>query len=301
MNELNIDSGRANSSPGQGACRKDQTARCGTDSVRSSGWLESRFMDGASAFLPQTFMEHNLKFARVPRRPDNLHRPLNRTGPVARCLCLRDERAMSARAVGVLLRAATDHSGGERVTRGLVGKSSTAMLTFPDGRLGCWQGISLPYSIFDRSACASRGDHREQTSARCWSISDRTGQGAPSRVAQTEAGDGHVRRPVPQCRRLKLESSPAGQRRKLKLLRHGPRMTEKAWLFRAAIDGVSPVTMLRHRTRDISTLHAGDISAVATPIGRAHSKLVQNDPLSCWRKQRRDGRYYRAGVCANGV
>lgn len=39
---------------------------------------------------------HNAKFAKAPRRPDNLHRPLNvEPDRLRNILCLRDERRVS--------------------------------------------------------------------------------------------------------------------------------------------------------------------------------------------------------------
>tara|TARA_Y100000588_G_C13587888_1_gene641606 strand:+ start:227 stop:517 length:291 start_codon:yes stop_codon:yes gene_type:complete len=49
-----------------------------------------------SSFLPGFIERYNAKFAKVPRRPDNLHRALNVEPDRLRgILCLRDERYVS--------------------------------------------------------------------------------------------------------------------------------------------------------------------------------------------------------------
>ena len=107
-------------------------------------------MDAANAFLPAFMARYNAKFAKTPRRPDNLHRPLN-TEPdrLADVLCWRDERY-----VGNQLAFSYDRQriilAENEITRGLPGKYVDSY-AFPDGRLEFrWKGVSLPYSVFDK-------------------------------------------------------------------------------------------------------------------------------------------------------
>ena len=149
LNELNIEILCANSSQAKG--RVERANRTLQDrlvkELRLAGISD---MEAANAFLP-TFMErYNAKFAKTPRCPDNLHRPLN-TEPdrLADVLCWRDERY-----VGNQLAFSYDRQriilAENEVTRGLPGRYVDSY-EFPDGRLEFrWKGVSLPYSVFDK-------------------------------------------------------------------------------------------------------------------------------------------------------
>lgn len=149
LNELNIEILCANSSQAKG--RVERANRTLQDrlvkELRLAGISD---MEAGNAFLP-TFMErYNAKFAKVPRRPDNLHRPLN-TEPdrLADVLCWRDERY-----VGNQLAFSYDRQriilAKNEITRGLPGKYVDSY-EYPDGRLEFrWKGVSLPYSVFDK-------------------------------------------------------------------------------------------------------------------------------------------------------
>ena len=149
MNELNIEILCANSSQAKG--RVERANRTLQDrlvkELRLAGISD---MDAANAFLPAFMARYNAKFAKTPRRPDNLHRPLN-TEPdrLADVLCWRDERY-----VGNQLAFSYDRQriilAENEITRGLPGKYVDSY-AFPDGRLEFrWKGVSLPYSVFDK-------------------------------------------------------------------------------------------------------------------------------------------------------
>jgi hypothetical protein len=149
LNELNIEILCANSSQAKG--RVERANRTLQDrlvkELRLAGLSD---MDAANAFLPAFMERYNAKFAKTPRRPDNLHRPLN-TEPdrLADVLCWRDERY-----VGNQLAFSYDRQriilAENEVTRGLPGKYVDSF-EFPDGRLEFrWKGVSLPYSVFDK-------------------------------------------------------------------------------------------------------------------------------------------------------
>ncbi len=149
LNELNIEILCANSSQAKG--RVERANRTLQDrlvkELRLAGISD---MDAANAFLPAFRDHYNKKFAKPPRRPDNLHRPLN-TEPdrLADVLCWRDERY-----VGNQLAFSYDRQRiilqENEITRGLPGKY-VDRYEFPDGRLEFrWKGVSLPYSVFDK-------------------------------------------------------------------------------------------------------------------------------------------------------
>lgn len=149
MNELNIEILCANSSQAKG--RVERANRTLQDrlvkELRLAGISD---MEAANAFLPGFMARYNARFAKVPRRPDNLHRPLNiEPGRLRDVLCLRDERYVGTQLAFSFERQRIILTENE-ITRGLVGKYVDSY-AFPDGRLEFrWQGISLPYSVFDK-------------------------------------------------------------------------------------------------------------------------------------------------------
>jgi transposase len=149
MNDLNIEILCANSSQAKG--RVERANRTLQDrlvkELRLAGISD---MDAGNAFLPGFMERYNARFAKVPRRPDDLHRPLNvEPGRLRDILCLRDERY-----VGQQLAFSYDRRRiileENEITRGLPGKYVDSY-EFADGRLEFrWKGISLPYSAFDK-------------------------------------------------------------------------------------------------------------------------------------------------------
>jgi hypothetical protein len=107
-------------------------------------------MAAGNAFLPGFIERYNAKFAKLPRRPDNLHRSLDVEPDRLRdILCLRDERY-----VGQQLTFSYDRQRiileENEITRGLAGKYVDSY-EFADGRLEFrWKGVALPYSAFDK-------------------------------------------------------------------------------------------------------------------------------------------------------
>jgi len=149
LNELNIEILCANSSQAKG--RVERANRTLQDrlvkELRLAGISD---MTAANAFLPAFIERYNAKFAKTPRRPDNLHRPLN-TEPdrLVDMLCWRDERYVSQQLAFSYDRQRIILAENE-ITRGLPGKYVDSY-EYPDGRLEFrWKGISLPYSVFDK-------------------------------------------------------------------------------------------------------------------------------------------------------
>lgn len=149
LNELNIEILCANSSQAKG--RVERANRTLQDrlvkELRLAGISD---MQSANAFLPIFMERYNARFAKAPRRPDDLHRALN-VAPdrLADILCFRDERyvgqqlAFSYQRLRIILQE-------NEITRGLPGKYVDSY-EFPDGRLEFrWKGVSLPYSVFDK-------------------------------------------------------------------------------------------------------------------------------------------------------
>ena len=149
LNELNVEILCANSSQAKG--RVERANRTLQDrlvkELRLNGISD---MDAGNAFLPGFMERYNFKFARVARKPDNLHRPLN-TEPdrLADLLCWRDKRCVSQQLTFIYERRRYMLEKTE-LARGLVGEHVDTY-AFPDGRFEArWKGLSLPYSVFDR-------------------------------------------------------------------------------------------------------------------------------------------------------
>ncbi len=106
-------------------------------------------MAAANAFLPSFVARHNLRFARTPARPDDLHRPLELAPDRLRdVLCWRDQRYVGQQLTLTYERKRIMLEKTE-VTRGLVGQY-VETYAFPDGRLEVrWNGVSLSYRAFD--------------------------------------------------------------------------------------------------------------------------------------------------------
>lgn len=149
MNELNIEILCANSSQAKG--RVERANRTLQDrlvkEMRLAGISDP---ENGNAFLPGFMERYNARFAKVPRRSDNLHRALNVEPDRMRdILCHRDERYVGAQLTFSydrkrIMLALSD------LTRGLVGKYVDTY-EFSDGRLEVrWKGISLLYSAFDK-------------------------------------------------------------------------------------------------------------------------------------------------------
>lgn len=149
LNELNIEILCANSSQAKG--RVERANRTLQDrlvkELRLAGISD---MEAANVFLPAFIERYNARFAKAPRRPDDLHRTLNVEPDRLRdVLCLRDERY-----VGNQLAFSYDRRRiileENEITRGLTGKYIDSY-EFADGRLEFrWKGVALPYSAFDR-------------------------------------------------------------------------------------------------------------------------------------------------------
>jgi len=149
LNELNIEILCANSSQAKG--RVERANRTLQDrlvkELRLAGIAD---MDAANAFVPGFTERYNSKFAKPPRRDNDLHRALNVEPERLRdILCWRDERYVDR---NLVLRYDRKRIMLEEndLTRALVGKYVDSY-EFNDGALEFRsKGISLPYSAFDK-------------------------------------------------------------------------------------------------------------------------------------------------------
>lgn len=146
--ELNIEIICANSSQAKG--RVERANRTLQDrlvkELRLAGISD---MAAGNAFLPGFIAAHNLRFAHVPARPMDQHRPLNLPASrLTEILCIRDQRQLGRNLIVHYDRRKyiledSDHA------RSAIGKY-VETYAWPDRRLEIrWKGISLPYRVFD--------------------------------------------------------------------------------------------------------------------------------------------------------
>ncbi len=147
--ELNIEILCANSSQAKG--RVERMNRTLQDrlvkELRLSG-IDT--MEAGNAFLPDFAEDYNARFAIVPARPDNLHRPLNLAPDrLTEILCKREQRYVGSQLTFSFERQRIMLEETE-VTRSLVGRY-VETYAYADGRLEVrWKGYSLPYTVFDK-------------------------------------------------------------------------------------------------------------------------------------------------------
>ncbi|MEY9722103.1 transposase [Sinorhizobium fredii] len=147
--ELNIEILCANSSQAKG--RVERMNRTLQDrlikELRLAGICD---MEAGNAFLPGFMQHYNARFAIVPARPDDLHRPMNLAPDRLRdVLCKREQRYVGAQLTFSYERQRIMLEENE-VTRGLVGRY-VETYAYADGRLDVrWKGHSLPYKTFDK-------------------------------------------------------------------------------------------------------------------------------------------------------
>jgi hypothetical protein len=147
--ELNIEILCANSSQAKG--RVERMNRTLQDRlVKELRLAGIDTMDAGNAFLPDFMDDYNARFAVVPARSDDLHRPVNLAPDrLSDILCKREQRYVGSQLTFSyerkrIMLEETD------VTRGLVGKY-VETYAYTDGRLDVrWKGYSLPYTVFDK-------------------------------------------------------------------------------------------------------------------------------------------------------
>ena len=147
--ELNIEILCANSSQAKG--RVERMNRTLQDrlvkELRLSG-IDT--MEAGNAFLPDFVENYNARFAIIPARPDDLHRPMSLAPDrLNEILCKREQRYVGSQLTFSFERKRIMLAETE-VTRGLVGRY-VETYAYADGRLDVrWKGFSLPYSVFDK-------------------------------------------------------------------------------------------------------------------------------------------------------
>lgn len=147
--ELNIEILCANSSQAKG--RVERVNRTLQDRlVKELRLARINDMDAGNAFLPAFMEGFNEKFAKIPARPDNLHRVLNvRPDRLRDILCKREQRYVGQQLSFSYERKQIMLEKNE-MSIGLAGKY-VDIYEFADGRMDVrWRACSLPYTVFDK-------------------------------------------------------------------------------------------------------------------------------------------------------
>ncbi|MCO4865998.1 ISNCY family transposase [Cupriavidus sp. WGlv3] len=195
--ELNIDILCANSSPAKGRVE------------RMNGTLQDRLvkelrlrgistMAAANAFAPHFIADFNARFAKVPRRDFDAHRPLRGDEDLARIFSWREWRKVSQSLtlqydkVMYLLADRPEH-------RRLIHRY-IEVAEYPDGRIELWaDGAALPYTTYDRLGEMDQGAIVENKrlgavlalAAKVQAQRDDRQQAGPSRTLQGEPARPH--------------------------------------------------------------------------------------------------------------
>jgi hypothetical protein len=148
LEELGIEIPCANSSQAKG--RVERANRTLQDrlvkELRLAGISD---MAAGNAFLPGFLERYNARFAKAPRRSDDLHRPLN-VGPdrLRQVLCWKETRYVDRNLVLRYDRQRVMLTPGPQ-TEGLGGRYVDVHL-YPDGAMEVrWKGLALPHTVFD--------------------------------------------------------------------------------------------------------------------------------------------------------
>ncbi len=193
--ELNIEILCANSSQAKGRVeRMNRTLQdrlvkelrlCGIDS-----------MEAGNAFLPGFMEDYNARFAIVPARPDDLHRPLNLAPDrLTEILCKREQRYVGSQLTFSFERKRIMLEESE-VTRGLAGRY-VETYAYADGRLDVrWKGYSLPYTVFDKEQRVTHAaiTENKRLSEVLTYIKERQDQQAKPAVKTNSEKNGYIKR-----------------------------------------------------------------------------------------------------------
>lgn len=203
LNELNIEILCANSSQAKG--RVERANRALQDrlvkELRLAGISD---MAAGNAFLPGFIEAFNARFARVPHRPDNLHRAFNiAPDRLRRILCRRDERFVSQQ-LSLTYEKQRIILEPNDLSLAAAGKYID-LYEYPDGSVEVVKnGVSLPYTMFDKE---QRVTHAAITENK------RLGEILAIIKAQQEQEPPRIRHVGKQRMRYELTGGPLGRKK----------------------------------------------------------------------------------------
>ncbi|PDT17679.1 ISNCY family transposase [Rhizobium sp. J15] len=210
LSELNIEILCANSSQAKG--RVERMNRTLQDrlvkELRLAGIDD---MEAGNAFLPGFMEHHNARFALVPARAGDLHRPMNLAPDrLKEILCKREQRYVGAQLTFSFERKRIMLEESD-MTRGLAGRY-VETYAYADGRLDVrWKGHSLPYKVFDkdqRVTHAAITENKRLGDVLAY-IKERQDQQSKPDVKTNSEKNGYVRRARGPGRRKDFMNDPA--------------------------------------------------------------------------------------------
>jgi transposase len=196
LSELGIEILCANSSQAKG--RVERVNRTLQDRLVKELRLEGiATLEAANAYLPAFVVRFNERFAIAPARLEDLHRPLECVpAQLDTILAWREQRyvtqqlALSYDSKRIIL----DETP---LSVGLAGKY-VETYEFPDGRLEVrWQGIALPYRMFDKNQRVTQAaivENKRLSEALAW-VKARQDELRPVRTKTNSEAGGYVARP----------------------------------------------------------------------------------------------------------
>nr|WP_245441732.1 ISNCY family transposase [Rhizobium leguminosarum] len=210
LSELNIEILCANSSQAKG--RVERMNRTLQDrlvkELRLAGIAD---MEAGNAFLPGFMDDYNGRFALVPARSGDLHRPINLAPDrLKEILCKREQRYVGGQLTFSFERKRIMLVESD-VTRGLAGRY-VETYAYADGRLDVrWKGHSLPYKVFDkdqRVTHAAITENKRLGDVLAY-IKERQDQQSKPDVKTNSEKNGYVRRARGPGRRKDFMNDPA--------------------------------------------------------------------------------------------
>ncbi|WP_040141260.1 ISNCY family transposase [Rhizobium etli] len=210
LSELNMEILCANSSQAKG--RVERMNRTLQDrlvkELRLAGICD---MEAGNTFLPGFMEDYNARFAIVPARSNDLHRPMNLApGRLAEILCKREQRYVGAQLTFSFERKRIMLVESE-VTRGLAGRY-VETYAYADGRLDVrWKGHSLPYKVFDKDQRVTHAaivENKRLGDVLAY-IKERQEQQSKPVVKSNSEKNGYVRRAHGPGRRRDFMNDPA--------------------------------------------------------------------------------------------
>ncbi|WP_422376420.1 ISNCY family transposase [Roseibium sp.] len=178
-------------------------------------------IEAANAFLPEFMERYNAQFSKVPARSDNLHRALNvEPDRLQEILCWKVTRYVTAQlAISYeRKRLILDES---EVTRALPGKYVEAR-EFAHGRLEVlWNGVSLPFRIFDKDQRVSHAavtENKRLGDVLDWVKEQQEANLPPPKVKSASEKGGYKRRGLKPGRRTDFINDPEVNAKRKKAL-----------------------------------------------------------------------------------
>ena len=205
LHELNIDIICANSSQAKG--RVERANKTLQDRLVKELRLEGiSTLSDANAYVPAFIEAFNSRFAREPRQSKNSHRPLEPDLELEEIFCWREDRTVS-KSLTVQYDKVLYLLDKELPLVKRLPRKRVTVFDYTDGTIAIkYEGLALPYTIFDRAAQINQGQivsnkrlgavlafAQEQQNARPRQRS----QAAPARHAQRQLKDERTRQANP--------------------------------------------------------------------------------------------------------